>query len=392
MSKKQLELYIHIPFCVRKCQYCDFLSFPADDATQNTYVEALLREIIYYGPKCRDYIVTTVYIGGGTPSWLAEEAIEAVMAAVYRSFSLAADAEISIECNPGTVTERKFAAYRHAGINRISIGLQSANDTELALLGRIHTFRQFIETYELARRNGFDNINVDLMNSLPGQTLESFWRTLHQVLRLGPEHISAYSLIVEEGTPFFETYQEDVKRQEAGEQPRWLPTEDEVNAMTRMTEQILTEAGYHHYEISNFARPGYECRHNIGYWERVNYLGLGIGAASLIENVRYSNTRDICEYIKETKQIREEMKLHVSAETISRKAQIEEFMFLGMRKTDGISRDAFVQSFGVSVEAVYPKALQKLEEEGLVAKQEGRIFLTGRGQEISNYVLAQFLL
>ncbi|MBO5068892.1 MAG: radical SAM family heme chaperone HemW, partial [Roseburia sp.] len=200
MHKKQLELYIHIPFCVRKCQYCDFLSFPADDATQNAYVQALLREIAYYGPKFKEYVVTTMYIGGGTPSWLAEEAIEAVMAAVHEVFTFVPDAEISIECNPGTVTDRKFAAYKRAGINRISIGLQSANDTELALLGRIHTYSEFLKTYELARGNGFDNINVDLMNSLPGQTLESFQRTLQQVLRLSPEHISAYSLIVEEGT------------------------------------------------------------------------------------------------------------------------------------------------------------------------------------------------
>ena len=189
---KNLELYIHIPFCVKKCQYCDFLSFPADEDTQNAYVEALLSEIAYYGPKCRGYLVSTVYIGGGTPSWLREEQIERIMETVHRSFSLAKDAEVSIECNPGTVTDRKFATYRRAGINRISIGLQSANDTELKTLGRIHTFDQFLKTYDLARRNGFENINIDLMNSLPGQTAAAFADSLQQVIRLKPEHISAY--------------------------------------------------------------------------------------------------------------------------------------------------------------------------------------------------------
>lgn len=448
MNRKQLELYIHIPFCVRKCQYCDFLSFPADEATRKAYVDALVREIAYYGPKCRDYVVTTVYIGGGTPSWLAAESIEAVMAAVHREFTFAPKTEISIECNPGTVTERKLVAYRRAGINRISIGLQSANDTELALLGRIHTWQQFVENYELARKTGFANINVDLMNSLPGQTLESFQQTLQRILQLGPEHISAYSLIVEEGTPFYEAYREDVRLQEAGEQTRWLPTEEQVNAMTRMTEQMLAEGGYRHYEISNFARPGYECRHNIGYWERENYLGFGIGAASLIENVRYSNTGDISFYLENTKKICEnsavsekdsetcesavsenkrkisentvvsekdsEMSknaavpekerengniirnmatnLHISVERISRKAQMEEFMFLGLRKTDGIFMDAFFQTFGVSAEAVYEAVISGLVENGLLAKKDGRMFLTERGREVSNYVLAQFLL
>lgn len=423
MNRKQLELYIHIPFCVRKCQYCDFLSFPADEATQNAYVDALVREIAYYGPKCRDYVVTTVYIGGGTPSWLAAESIEAVMAAVHREFTFAPETEISIECNPGTVTERKLVAYRRAGINRISIGLQSANDTELALLGRIHTWQQFVENYELARKTGFTNINVDLMNSLPGQTLESFQQTLQRILQLGPEHISAYSLIVEEGTPFYEAYREDVRLQEAGEQTRWLPTEEQVNAMTRMTEQMLAEGGYRHYEISNFARPGYECRHNIGYWERENYLGFGVGAASLIENVRYSNTGDISFYLENTKKICENSavsekdseigknvavpekerengtvirnmatNLHISVEKISRKAQMEEFMFLGLRKTDGIFMDAFFQTFGVPVEAVYEAVISGLVENGLLTKKDGRMFLTERGREVSNYVLAQFLL
>lgn len=405
MGKQQLELYIHIPFCVKKCGYCDFLSFPADEETQNEYVKALLREIAYYGTKCRAYTVTTVYIGGGTPSWLWEEAIETVMKAVQASFTLAQDAEISIECNPGTVTDHKFAVYRRAGINRISIGLQSANDRELKLLGRIHTFEQFLKTYELARKNGFDNINIDLMNSLPGQSTESFYQTLQQVLRLKPEHVSAYSLIIEEGTPFYDLYKFDAVKQAAGMKTVALPTEDEVYRMTKMTEQVLMEAGYDHYEISNFAKPGYACRHNIGYWERENYLGMGIGAASLMENIRYTNSSDLYAYLEETKHIREEVRrdeesrqtvpvtnLHSSAEPVTRKAQIEEFMFLGLRMTEGVTRGRFEMEFGIPIEGVYQEVLTKLAEEELLIKRAGRICLTEKGQDVSNYVLAQFLL
>lgn len=400
---KNLELYIHIPFCVKKCQYCDFLSFPADEDTQNAYVEALLSEIAYYGPKCRGYLVSTVYIGGGTPSWLREEQIERIMETVHRSFSLAKDAEVSIECNPGTVTDRKFATYRRAGINRISIGLQSANDTELKTLGRIHTFDQFLKTYDLARRNGFENINIDLMNSLPGQTVAAFADSLQQVIRLKPEHISAYSLIIEKGTPFYELYKFDAVKQQAGLPTVALPTEEEVCQMTKMTEQQLAEAGYLHYEISNFAKPGYACAHNIGYWKRENYLGMGLGASSMMENIRYTNIAEIYPYLEQTAHIREGIwendgeglpatNLHASAERVERRAQMEEFMFLGLRMMDGISRDEFYRAFGVAIEAVYAEVFAKLQAEGLLVKRAGRIYLTERGQDVSNYVLSHFLL
>lgn len=415
MSKKTMELYIHIPFCIKKCQYCDFLSFAADESTQNDYVQALLREIAYYGSRCMDYLVTTVYIGGGTPSWLREESMEEIMTAVKHSFALASDAEVSIECNPGTVTDHKFAVYRRSGINRISIGLQSASDEELKLLGRIHTFDQFLKTYELARRNGFDNINVDIMSSLPGQTAESFGQTLQQVLRLKPEHISAYSLIIEKGTPFYDLYKFDAVKQKAGMPTFVLPTEDEVYRMTKLTEQGLKEAGYEHYEVSNFAKPGYACRHNIGYWERENYLGLGLGASSLMENIRYSNISDLYEYLEQSANIREGLwenevseeradgvysyteelpatNLHASAERIGRKGQIEEFMFLGLRMTGGVSRERFEKCFGIPIEAVYQEVLSHLQAEGLLLKRAGRIYLTEQGQDVSNYALAQFLL
>lgn len=400
---RNLELYVHIPFCIKKCLYCDFLSFPADEDTQNAYVEALLSEIAYYGTKCRDYCVSTVYIGGGTPSWLRETQTERIMEALRRSFSFVREPEVTIECNPGTVTDRMFLVYRRAGINRISIGLQSADDAQLKMLGRIHTFEQFLKTYDLARRNGFDNINVDVMNSLPGQTAESFYQTLQQMLRLKPEHISAYSLIIEKGTPFYERYKFDAVKQQAGLQPVELPTENEVYRMTKLTEQLLAEAGYVHYEVSNFAKPGFACLHNIGYWKRENYLGFGLGAASLMENIRYTNIRELYPYIEQTRRLREGIwqnekeelpatNLHASAERISRKAQIEEFMFLGLRMTEGIGRADFERAFGVSVESVYSEVLTKLQEEKLLVKRAGRVFLTETGQDVSNYVLAQFLL
>lgn len=405
MQRKEMELYLHIPFCMKKCQYCDFLSFPADEDTQNAYVAALLREISHYSKSCGAYTVTTIYIGGGTPSWLREDLMAAVMGQVFRSFTVAADAEISIECNPGTVTDRKFAVYKASGINRISIGLQSANNEELKLLGRIHTFEQFLKTYELARKNGFSNINVDLMSSLPGQTAESYYQSLTQLLYLKPEHISAYSLIIEKGTPFYDMYKFDAVKQEAGMQPEVLPAEDEVYRMTKLTEQTLCEAGYEHYEISNYAKPGFACRHNLGYWERVNYLGLGLGAASLMENIRYTNVKELYPYLEGTTHIEKVFfedenggpavpasSLHIQAERVARKAQIEEYMFLGLRKLDGISREAFGQAFQIPIEAVYQEVLLHLQEEGLLIKRAGRIYLTEKGQDLSNYALAQFLL
>lgn len=407
MAKKELELYIHIPFCMKKCNYCDFLSFTADEDTQRRYIEALNREIAFYGKHCKDYVLSTVYIGGGTPSWLGEEEIAAVMETVYAAFSVKEDAEVSLECNPGTVTARKLSVYRQSGINRLSIGLQSADNRELKLLGRVHTFDQFLKTYELAREAGFANINVDLMNSLPGQTADSFLATLQKVCRLRPEHVSAYSLIIEKGTPFYDLYKFDAVKQAAGMQTDALPTEEEVCAMTKMTERVLAEHGYVHYEVSNFALPGYACRHNIGYWKRAEYLGVGLGAASLLSNIRYTNTGELYAYLegsaclrpglwenpKEDGQTEElpAVNLHVSVERIDRRGQMEEFMFLGLRMMDGISRQEFEECFGVPIEAVYQETMARLQEEGLLIKRAGRIYLSERGQEVSNYALAQFL-
>ena len=382
-----MELYIHIPFCVKKCDYCDFLSFSADEQTQRAYVAALQKELVFYGAKYKGRRITTIFIGGGTPSWLREESMQAVMEAVYKNFAVDRDAEITIECNPGTVTEHKFEVYRKIGINRLSIGLQSAHNDELKILGRIHTYEQFLKTYDMARKHGFTNINIDLMSSLPGQTPEIFCDSLYQVLKLKPEHISAYSLIIEKGTPFYELYRFDAVRQEAGMQTESLPTEEEEYQTTKMTQHILKEAGYHWYEVSNFAKPGYECRHNIGYWKRVDYLGVGLGASSLIDNVRYSNTRDLYTYLSVPAD-----SLHEAAEQITRNGQMEEFMFLGLRMRDGFYRDEFTQAFGIPIEAVYGEALNHLQQEELLLKREGRIYLTDKGMDLNNYVVAQFML
>jgi len=370
-------------------------------------VKALCKEIFYYGAHCRDYVVSTVYIGGGTPSWLWESDMAEIMDAVHKNFALLPDAEVSVECNPGTVTAQKFAVYRQSGINRISLGLQSAQNVELKMLGRIHTWEQFLKTYELARAGGFSNINVDLMSSLPGQHIETYADSLQKVCRLKPEHISAYSLIIEKGTPFYDLYKFDAVKQRAGMVTDALPTEDEVYEMTKLTEEMLKENGYVHYEVSNFAQPGYACRHNIGYWTRVNYLGMGLGASSLMENIRYTNTSDLYTYLEQVDVIREGIwenkrsdgtieqlpatNLHASAELVGKYAQMEEFMYLGLRMIDGISRDDFFQSFGMPIEAVYQEVLNHLQEEKLLERRAGRIYLTPKGQDVSNYALAQFL-
>lgn len=412
MNNNNLEIYIHTPFCVKKCAYCDFLSFPADTNTQIQYVHALLNEIRFYGERMGDYQVSTIYIGGGTPSWLEPELLVAIMDQVYKSFCVREDAEVSIECNPGTVTTAKLEAYRRAGINRLSIGLQSANNEELKVLGRIHTYEQFLKTYELARNAGYTNINVDLMSGLPHQSAESFADTLQKVIRLKPEHISAYSLIIEKGTPFYEKYKFDMVRQEAGMKTELLPTEDDVYKMLKLTQLVLAKAGYDRYEISNYAKPGYACRHNVGYWTRENYLGLGLGAASLIDNVRYSNTRELYEYIEICRELtflppevfapEEGMdapergwfgsNLHTEAAVVNRKAQMEEFMFLGLRMTEGISRNEFEANFGMPIEAAYVQVLPDLQAQKLIEKREGRVYLTDRGMDVANYVMAQFLL
>ena len=388
----ELELYIHIPFCVRKCGYCDFVSAPAGREVQQAYMERLWEEI--EKSVNGETLVSSVFFGGGTPSLIEPLLIEETLNRIRRRFFLSPDVEISMEANPGTLTKEALQIYKRAGVNRLSIGLQSAHNKELSMLGRIHTWEEFKESFSLARRAGFENLNVDLMAALPGQTVESFSESLRAVLALSPEHLSVYRLIIEEETPFYEPYGKQAEaraegREEAAIRP--LPSEEDERTMYRITEELLGKAGYDHYEISNYSKPGYACRHNIGYWTGTPYLGFGISAASYIEEKRFHNTSDREEYLS-----RPFSEIRSLEEQVTRPRAMEEFLFLGLRMMCGVSEQRFLERFGITMEAVYGETLKTLSGEGLLeAYQKGteRFWrLTEHGIDVSNYVLAEFLL
>lgn len=384
MKKRNLELYLHIPFCVRKCNYCDFFSASGTPKEQADYVSAMVQEIQSYQELSGEYEVQTIFLGGGTPSLLTPEQIEQIFDAIYHIFSVNENAEITMEMNPGTVDIEKLRAMKAAGVNRLSIGLQSAQNEELKMLGRIHTYEEFLETWRLTEQAGFKNRNIDLMSALPGQTMESYEDTLSKVLALEPEHISAYSLILEEGTVFYDWYEKGKLDRGAWK----LPSEEEEYAMGELTIQRLAEAGMHRYEISNYAKPGKECRHNLGYWDRVEYLGIGAGSSSLIKGERFDHIRDRKAYIEK---IRNGESILIDREILSVESQMEEFMYLGLRKIEGVSRTDFQNYFGKNVDDVYGEILDKLEEEQLLEFSGDRIRLTHRGMDVSNCVLAEFL-
>ena len=379
---RELELYIHIPFCVQKCNYCDFLSAPATTQVQNAYMEALLTEIreadVPGDRAVKEDTVVSVFIGGGTPSAVEPEWITKVLKAVRERFVFGENVEITMEMNPGTVTSESLLEYRRAGVNRLSIGCQSTRDEELRRIGRIHNYKQFLDTYNAVREAGFKNVNVDLMSALPNQSIEEWEENLRTILSLQPqpEHISAYSLIVEEGTPFYSLY-------EKGELS--LPDEDEERQMYWLADKILQEAGYTHYEISNYAKEGYSCRHNCGYWTRRNYLGFGIGAASLYDNVRFRNGDALQDYLRAPGECREEI------QELDLREQMDETMFLGLRMLDGVDLEAFYQKFDIRAEEFYGRQIAECVEEGLLVQGKDRIFLTKRGLDLSNYVMAGFL-
>ena len=356
-------MYVHIPFCVRKCAYCDFLSAPAGREVQEAYVEQLLREIRGSGSAFGEYEVQSIFFGGGTPGILETDRLCQVLTRLKQEFACAEDAEVTVETNPGTVSEEKLCRYLEAGVNRLSLGLQSMDDRELSLLGRIHTWEQFLDSYGAARKAGFENINIDVMSALPGQTVESFRRTLKKVLALEPAHLSAYSLIIEEGTPFYERYEGH---------PELLPSEEEERRMYYDTKEMLAAAGYRRYEISNYAKPGYECRHNLGYWDRTEYLGIGLGASSLLHNRRWDFGEEPV--------------------ALSIQEQMEEYMFLGLRKTEGVSRSRFAGEFGRGLDEVYGNVLRKMYELGLMEETGDLVRLTERGIDVSNMVMCEFLL
>lgn len=397
---RDLSIYIHIPFCVRKCLYCDFLSFVVSSLEMESYVNFLIREIKEQSVFYRDHQVVSVFMGGGTPSLLTIEETSLILQTVQENYRMKEEAEITIECNPGTVTKEKFASYITCGINRLSIGLQSTQDEELVRIGRIHDYETFLNTYRAAREAGFQNINIDLMAALPGQSITSYLESLERVVSLAPEHISAYSLILEEGTPLYER-QENYR----------FPTEDEDREMYQLTKVYLEEHGYHRYEISNYAKAGYVCRHNQVYWQRGDYAGFGLGAASMVRNVRWSMPVTLKGYRDYVEQMSRRLsgnsqtsakkqkpddglpyREFPGAQVLTSKEQMEEYMFLGLRMMCGVDCQAFADQFGQTMEEVYGSVIDRFAAQGLLIKADGYVKLTDAGIDVSNYVMAQFLL
>lgn len=373
---KPLSVYLHVPFCVQKCIYCDFLSAPAGREKQQAYMAALKREIKEEAENYKDSIIETVFFGGGTPSILEAEELAQCLDLLRKEYHMSESPEITIEMNPGTANPAKLKALYEAGVNRLSIGLQSAQNEELKLLGRIHTWEDFLITYETARNAGFSNINIDLMSALPGQSGVIWEDTLRKVLALEPEHISAYSLIVEEGT---------VLHDRLSDYPA-LPSEEEDREMYQRTKQLLHEQGYERYEISNYAKKGFECRHNIVYWTRGDYVGFGLGASSMTADCRFHNTSDMERYLTKGELRKEE--LHM----LSTEECMEEYMFLGLRMRKGISTERFYEIFGKRIEDVYGTVLTKWITLGYLQQSGDSLWLTDKGIDVSNVILAEFLL
>ena len=398
--KKEIGLYIHIPFCVRKCLYCDFLSGAADENTKKDYVNALIAEISQWKNIIKEkYKVKTIFIGGGTPTCLPPNLLMLIGDALSDMTDYVT--EYTIESNPGTITKKHIEAFKHMGINRVSIGLQSANDDELKNLGRIHTYKEFLECFEMLRSEGFNNINIDIMSDIPGQTIKSYENTLKKVIGLRSEHISAYSLIVEPGTPFYDMEQ-------SGKLD--IADEDTDRQMYHMTKDILFRHGYKRYEISNYSLAGFECQHNITYWKADEYLGVGLGASSYLDGMRFSNEIDLQRYIemhnkkerhnekessiKSITSVKEIAEKKEDVSILTKENMMEEFMFLGLRKCEGVSCNEFEVRFGISLRSIYGDVIDRFLKNKLLAEDNnsGRIYLTERGMDLSNYVMSEFML
>ncbi len=370
----EASLYIHIPFCQSKCLYCDFPSFGGMDEQFALYHQRLKEEIIQCAlSNGKRYTIKTIFLGGGTPSVFPPYFVAEILETIYAHFSVAEGAEITMECNPGTITKEKLGIYKGAGINRISLGLQASQNSMLKQLGRIHTWEQFLDTYHHITEAGFENINVDLMFALPNQTLHDLEQTLDLVVSLRPKHISAYSLIVEEGTPFHRML--DEKEFE-------LPDDELDRQMYELIKHKLQM--YQQYEISNFAMDGFACKHNVVYWTRKNYFGFGLAAHSFVEGARFFNTSSLEDYLAGV--TTEEPPVPISGMDA-----YAEFLFLGLRMSDGISMHDFAEQFHVSLLDVYGKQIEKLVQNNLLVVEGDRMYLTSLGIDLSNRVFIEFM-
>lgn len=373
---RDISLYIHIPFCKQKCFYCDFPSYSGKEGLMNEYIEALSNEILQKG---KGYRISSIFIGGGTPSYLNDLSLEKLLHTLNK-LNLKYDLEFTVECNPGTLNEKNLNIMKEHNVNRISMGLQSTKDSLLKDIGRIHSYEEFEENYFLARKLGFNNINADLMFGLPNQTIEDWECSLRKVAELELDHISAYSLIIEEGTRFYNLYEEDKLN---------LPEEDKERIMYLTTKDILNGYGYHQYEISNYSKKGKECFHNKVYWKCDEYLGLGVSASSFIDKKRIKNIDNIKEYIKRInnkESVIEEIHLN------DIKDDMEEFLFMGLRMIEGIKVEKFKERFNKDIYEVYGEIIEKNIKKGLLINNSGNLYLTSHGIEISNYVMSDFIL
>ena len=373
---KNLGIYVHIPFCKRKCHYCDFISFSGKQKLIEKYINSLKQEIIKCKIDKEEYLVETIYFGGGTPSFIESKYIIDILEAIGNKFKVLKDAEITIEVNPGTVDEQKLQDYYNAGINRISFGLQSTKSDLLKLVGRIHSYSSFLEGYNLARNIGFKNINVDLMIGLPIQDLEDVQKDLERIVSLKPEHIWVYSLIVEEGS----IIEQKIKNKEL-----YLPSETLERKMYWTVKEELEKNGYIHYEISNFAKPGYKSKHNLACWNQEEYIGFGLAAHSYIDNKRYSNTIDFEEYFDWPENSK------IIHERQSKEDKMKEYMLLGLRKIEGVEISEFKKRFVDNPIYLYREELNKLVTQDLIEIEEDNIKLTKKGIDLANLVWEEFI-
>lgn len=370
---KEIGIYIHIPFCVKKCDYCDFISYSESNHFIKPYIQKLIEEIENVLQK-EEYAIKTVYIGGGTPSFIDSKYIIEIMNVLKKNSFLFSPQEITIEVNPGTITEQKLLDYKKAGINRLSIGLQETNNNLLKQIGRIHTYEDFLQTYQLAKKVGFKNINVDLIIGLPNQTITNIKASLEKVINLKPQHISVYSLILEEGTGLYKKWEE--KQID-------LPSEEQERDMYWYVKNTLENEGYLHYEISNFAKQGYESKHNLSCWNQEEYIGCGAAAHSYLNGIRYSNTEKLEDYLQGSSPIIHEVQ---TKETMQK-----EYMLLGLRKIEGVSIKQFKNKFGENPIFLYRNELNKLVEKELLVIDGDAIRLTNKGLDLANIVWEEFV-